>query len=283
VSLGPRLALAVKLLATAGVVAEVGFIVTQGIGGDAHAYWAADLAHPYRHSAVNTLDAYLYSPAFLQAIAPLRLLPFAWFFAVVTVAEAATVIWLAGPVVAAIALIPTPLSPVFTDVWFGNISVLIAGAVALGLRRPAAWSSVLLTKVTPGVGVLWFVGRRDWRGVALVAVATLVIIVISIGLGGIQPWIDWVANLNANAALPAPDRSIHLPPLGIRLALAAGIALVAGWRNWPAALPLVVILSVPVFWFGSLSLLLVWFRQLRDRARQNAEHDEGHVVNEQSR
>ena len=280
---GPHLGMAVNLLATVAVVAEVAFIATQGIGGDAHAYWAADLAHPYPHSTVNTLDAYLYSPAFLQAIAPLRLLPFAWFFAVVTIAEAATAIWLAGPVVAAIALIPTPLSPVFTDMWFGNISVLVAGAVALGIRRPAAWSFVLLTKVTPAVGILWFVGRRDWRALLLVAIATMAIVAISIGLGGIQPWIDWVANLKANAALPAPDRAIHLPPLPIRVVLAAAIALIAGWRRWPAALPVVVILSMPVFWFGSLSLLLVWFRQLRDRARQNAEHDEGHVVDEQPR
>jgi hypothetical protein len=280
--LGPHLGLVVNLLAGAAVAAEVAFIATQGIGGDAHAYWAADLAHPYRHSTANTLDAYLYSPAFLQAIAPLRLLPFAWFFAIVVIAEAATAIWLAGPVVVAIALLPTPWSPVFTDVWFGNISVLIAGVVALGLRRPAAWSFVLLTKVTPGVGILWFAGRRDWRALLLVAIATLAIVVVSIGLGGIQPWSDWLANLNANAALPAPDRAIHLPPLGIRLVLAAAIALVAGWQKWPAAVPVVVILSVPVFWFGSLSLLLVWFRQLRDRARQHAEHDEGHVVDEQA-
>jgi hypothetical protein len=280
--LAPHLGLVVNLVATAAVVAEVVFIATQGIGGDAHAYWAADLAHPYRHSAVNTLDAYLYSPAFLQAISPLRLLPFAWFFAIVVIAEAATATWLAGPVVVAIALLPTPWSPVFTDVWFGNISVLIAGVVALGLRRPAAWSFVLLTKVTPGVGILWFAGRRDWRALLLVAIATLAIVVVSIGLGGIQPWSDWLANLNANAALPAPDRAIHLPPLGIRLVLAAAIALVAGWRKWAAAVPVVVILSVPVFWFGSLSLLLVWFRQLRDRARQHAEHDEGHVVDEQA-
>jgi hypothetical protein len=280
--LAPHLGLVVNLVATAAVVAEVVFIATQGIGGDAHAYWAADLAHPYRHSAVNTLDAYLYSPAFLQAISPLRLLPFAWFFAIVVIAEAATATWLAGPVVVAIALLPTPWSPVFTDVWFGNISVLIAGAVALGLRRPATWSVVLLTKVTPGIGILWFVGRRDWRALLLLAIATLAIVAVSIGLGGIQPWNEWVANLNANAALPAPDRLLHLPPLGIRLVLAAGIALIAGWRKWPAAVPVVVILSVPVFWFGSLSLLLIWFRQLRDRARQHAEHDEGHVVDEQA-
>jgi hypothetical protein len=281
--LGARLVLAINVLAIAAVVAEVAFIVTQGIGGDAHAYWAADLAHPYRHSTVNTLDAYLYSPAFLQAIAPLRLLPFAWFFAVVVIAEAATAIWLAGPVVAAIALFPTPLSPVFTDVWFGNISVLIAGVVAIGLRRPAAWSVVLLTKVTPGIGILWFVGRRDWRALMLVAMATLAIVAVSVAVGGIQQWTEWVANLKANAALPSPDRSIHVPPLGIRLVLAAAIALIAGWRRWPAAVPVVVILSVPVFWFGSLSLLLVWFRQLRDRARQNPEHDEGHLVDEQAR
>ena len=45
----------------------------------------------------------------------------------------------------------------------GNISLLLAVAIVVGFRWPAAWAFVLLTKVTPGIGLLWFVVRREWR------------------------------------------------------------------------------------------------------------------------
>ena len=40
----------------------------------------------------------------------------------------------------------------------GNIRLLGVAAV-IGFRRPP-WSFVILTKVTPGIGLLWFVVRR---------------------------------------------------------------------------------------------------------------------------
>jgi hypothetical protein len=58
------------------------------------------------------------------------------------------------------------------EIWGGNIEVLVALAVVLGFRWPAAWSFILLTKITPGVGLLWFAVRREWRSLAIVAVAT---------------------------------------------------------------------------------------------------------------
>lgn len=47
------------------------------------------------------------------------------------------------------------------DVVRGNIHTLLAIATVLGFRHPAAWTAVLLTKVTPGVGLVWFAVRRE--------------------------------------------------------------------------------------------------------------------------
>ena len=43
----------------------------------------------------------------------------------------------------------------------------MAAAIALGFRYPAAWSFLLLTKVTPGIGLVWFAVRREWRPLAI--------------------------------------------------------------------------------------------------------------------
>ena len=40
-------------------------------------------------------------------------------------------------------------------------------AIVLGFRWPFTWAFVLLTKVTPGVGLLWFAVRREWRSLAI--------------------------------------------------------------------------------------------------------------------
>jgi hypothetical protein len=53
----------------------------------------------------------------------------------------------------------------------GNLEAFLVLVAVFGLRRPALWALPLLTKITPGVGIGWFLGRRDWRalGEALAA------------------------------------------------------------------------------------------------------------------
>src|SRR5690348_6311250 len=62
--------------------------------------------------------------------------------------------------------------PILFELSMGNIHLLLAAAIVLGFRWPAAWSFVLLTKVTPGVGLLWFAVRREWRSLAVALGAT---------------------------------------------------------------------------------------------------------------
>ena len=45
----------------------------------------------------------------------------------------------------------------------GNIHLLLGAVIVAGFRWPWLWALPLLTKVTPGVGLLWFALRREWR------------------------------------------------------------------------------------------------------------------------
>ena len=75
----------------------------------------------------------------------------------------ATVRFLTGPRLLAAGLL-FPFTAM--EVAGGNVSLLLAVAIVVGFRWPAAWALVLLTKITPGIGLLWFAVRREWRSLA---------------------------------------------------------------------------------------------------------------------
>ena len=155
---------------------------------DAHAYWAADPLDPYSDAALSDFDAYFYSPAFTQAIWPLHSLPWPIFAGLWTAAIVLAFTWLSDLWLGLVMLLP----PVFIEVAMGNIHGFIAVAIVLGFRWPATWAFVLLTKVTPGVGLLWFVVRREWRSLAIALGATAGIVAVSYAIapGLWREWID---------------------------------------------------------------------------------------------
>ena len=69
----------------------------------------------------------------------------------------------------------------------GNIHLLLAAAIVLGFRWPWTWSLVLLTKITPGIGLLWFVVRREWRNLTIALGGTAAIVAVSFVLPGRTP------------------------------------------------------------------------------------------------
>jgi len=256
----PRLLARARIAAVAGVLVLVAIWVTVvvraepfvwgavGTGHDARPYWEAALRAPYAHGVVGAWDAYLYSPVFLQVIAPLRALPWVPFLGawegVLLVATAA----LAGPVLLApMAVLVVP------ELWGGNVTLLIALAVVAGFRWPATWAFVLLTKVTPGVGLLWFAVRREWWSLATALGATLAVVAISTVVApGL--WRDWVDLLVWNAGREVTSGSIPIPFV-VRLPIAI-VLLVWGAltdRRW--VVPVACLLALPVIWYGSLSLL----------------------------
>jgi hypothetical protein len=138
----------------------------------------------------------------------------------------------------------------------GNIHLLIAAAVVLAFRVPAAWAFPLLTKVTPGVGLLWLAGARRWRALAVAIGATALISLVSFVLApGL--WADWVEVLTGNVANRVPTEIAVIPgPLVVRSAAAAALVLVGGHLGWRWTVPVAATLALPVPWSSGLSVLV---------------------------
>ena len=254
-----------RVLNLAALVVLAGYAVyftTVGAhAGDAHAYWAADLAEPYT-TAVNEHDAYLYSPAFLLAIEPLRLLPWEAFWVAWTVLNLAVLGWVVGPVLAVIVLLPGADSPVWVNLWYGNIAILMGAALVMVFRYPGAWSFLTLTKVTPGVGMAWFAARREWRHLRNAALVTVAIVATSFVITP-SAWFEWPRVLAENSA--RNDVFAMLPPLGIRVVAATILAGVGGLYSARWTVPLAAIIAQPVFWFTGFAMFIAWLGLLHHR------------------
>src|SRR4029453_17633489 len=124
----------------------------------------------------NDPIAYVYSPAFLQLVTPLTQLPWQAFMAAWTAILLAAVRFLTGPRLLAAGLL-FPFTAM--EVAGGNVSLLMAAAIVMGFRWPAAWAIVLLTKITPGMGLLWFAVRGEWRALVIALGATAAIVAVS--------------------------------------------------------------------------------------------------------
>jgi hypothetical protein len=218
---------------------------------DAHAYWAMRIDDPYVRSAFGTLDAFLYSPAFAQAFAPLTHLPWRTFTLLYTAAMVLTAVWLARPLRGRW-LIPFVLFA-FPELVAGNIHIFLAAALVLGMRYPAAWSFVLLTKVLPGVGLVWFAVRREWRFLATAAAITGAIAALSFALAP-HLWPAWAAVLLGSN--PAPGVTAYQPAWWLRLPLAIALVAWGARTNRPWTIAVAAVVSLPTFWTSSLALLL---------------------------
>ena len=107
--------------------------------------------------------------------------------------------WLAAPILVVGAAgmdlgIPVLASPVTLSA-IGNPQAVVAAAIVLGFRHPAAWGFVFLTKIGPGLGIVWFAVRREWRSLALALGATVVIAALSMVLS-IGAWADFIGSLS---------------------------------------------------------------------------------------
>ena len=236
---------------------------------DSHAYWSVDPADPYQDARLGGVDAFLYAPAVAQLLGPLTRLPFEVFRLLLGAVSLGAL--------AAVGAAYTLIVPgVIEDLVRGNIHVLLAVAILLGFRYPGTWAAMLLTKATPGVGLLWFAVRREWRALAQVAVVTAAIVLVSILLGGVRLWEEWIRLLATSAESPRTYTYLGIapPPLLFRLPLA--IAVVA-WgavvdRRW--TVPVAAFLALPVIWPSGFALLAaVPPLVIADRAR-SADEDE---------
>ncbi len=235
------------------------YFVVQGIhpwtfaGIDARAYWRVDLAHPYAQSGVGEYSTYLYSPAFAQVLSPSYILPFEAFYVVWTLASIAVLWWLVRPWPWALLILFLPWT---YELFVGQVHLFIAAAIVLGFRWPAVWAFNLLTKVAPGVGLLWFLVRREWRPLGIALVSTGVIALASFLLAP-TAWLDWYRFLAGSTG----SGELLYP----RIAAAAAIVVVGALTDRRWVIPVAVTLALPVVWVESYVILLAIVR-LREPA-----------------
>jgi hypothetical protein len=245
-------------LSVGGVIFAVGLFVVGGTPGfDLYAYWIVDPADPY--TATQGFGAFHYSPVLAVAFLPLKLLPWPLVYWVWLGLMLLVLAWLGRGWTLALLLFP----PVVLELYEGNIHLLIAAAVVLGLRRPIAWAFLLLTKVTPGIAALWFVVRRDWHSLAITLGVTAVIVAVS-GLAMPDVWRSWFAHLSVAEAVATPNQ---LPiPLLVRLPVAALVVAWGARTHRPWTLAVGTTLALPVVWYHGLAVLAA-IPALLDRSR----------------
>jgi hypothetical protein len=246
------------------------FALSGAVPTDAGMYWDSNnLGHLYGQ-VWNLDNRYVYSPAFAVFMLPLHVLGwqlfvFGWMIAMFAALWVATRAWvipvLLFAAVPAIALgFSWPGTEILHFPLMGNIQLLVAAAIVLSFRWPVAWCFVLLTKVAPGVGILWFVFRREWRNLAIAVGATVLVAGVTFLLAP-SAWADFVRFAISNETTPAPVPVVPVPFL-IRLPMSVAllwwgartnrpwtVPVAAGWASlalyqwsyiaiWVAALPL---------------------------------------------
>jgi hypothetical protein len=233
--------------------------VSRIAGADAFAYWSVDLADPYR-ARVGDFGAFTYSPPMASIASIAGTLPWHTFLPLWTAFLLAVAVWLGGRR----ALLVLAFPPVAIELYYGNINLLLAVAIVVGMSRPWAWSFVLLTKPTCGVGLLWFVARREWRQLSIALGVTLAIVSASL-LVLPSAWRDWVGLLLESGQRPPADTWLPIP-IWLRLPVAGALVWWGARTDRPWTIAASATLALPVIWFAGLAILVAALRIERETA-----------------
>ena len=120
--------------------------------------------------------------------------------------------------------------------------------MVVGFRWPAAWGFVLLTKVTPGVGLLWFAVRREWNELATALVATGMIVAVSAVFmpGAWSQWFTLLSSVSGRDGRGPRCRS----RLMARLPVAVAIVVWGATTNRRWTVPVAGMVALPALWYG---------------------------------
>ena len=219
-------------------------------GFDAYAYWSVNMTDPYTVPA-GTFGAFTYSPVIARLFSPFSLLAWPTFLWLWTALLVGTVIWLGWRS----ALLVLAFPPVALELYHGNIHLLMAAAIVLGFRYPIGWSFLLLTKVTPGIGLIWFAVRREWRPLAIALGFTGALVVVSYAYDP-QLWVDWLNEGLGRTASGTPLNQFSLGiPLVLRVPAAALLVAWGGRTGRPWTVPVAATLALPILWPSGLAIL----------------------------
>lgn len=233
----------------------------RSLGYDAYSYWFDDLGQRYDIAQVGIYEpgAFRYSPPVGLLFSLFSAMPWWLFLWLWSALLMGSLVWLGGVRLPYLLALP----PVALELYHGNIHVLLAVAIVLGFRYPVAWSFVLMTKVTPGIGLLWFVVRREWRSLAITLGASAAIAAASYIIDP-SLWTDWLDTLVVGASAPAA-LSVP-PPLVIRLPLAALLVVWGARTNRPWTVGISAMLALPNLWPHGLVVGLAALPFLRSRS-----------------
>lgn len=232
-------------------------VTNKPFGVDARAYHSSPYSNPYGGPQVGLAGAYLYPPPFIQALLPLRLLPWEVFIALYVALELVALAWLLSP---PIALLSLAIPYVLAEVAIGNIHVFMAVAIVLAVKhQPAAWAFLALTKPSVVVVGAWHLFRGRWGQAAGAVGVTVAIGAISM-LVDFDLWVAWVKRMTADTDTAGP---IWMASLAVRMSFAAMVVAFAAWRQRPAFLPIAAFVALPIPWLEGLTLLAAIPRLMR--------------------
>jgi hypothetical protein len=240
---------------------------------DAYLNWVAGASlgalYPERWDVPNQI-VFVYPPPLALVAAILHALPYEVFLVAMTTLLFGCLWYCAGrwtpwillagvigTAVPALRVLAVPLGYALN----GNIQLLLAAAIVIALRHPAAWALPILTKIGPGVGLVWHLVRREWRALAVACGTTGAIAAVTFAIAP-QIWIDYVAFAMRSSDLLIPIPVVPIP-FAVRLAMSA--ALIA-WgaatdRAWTVpigvgwAMPALYPWSFLAIWLGAIRLL----------------------------
>jgi hypothetical protein len=264
-------------LLTSGLLATAFVLVVipasgRSLGYDAFAYWSIDPATLYEKTLTGqyALGGFRYAPPIGLLFATFHALPW-WLFLWIWIAlMVAVLVFLGGRW--SLALLAMP--PLALELEQGNVHLLIAAAIVLGFRWPWTWSFVLLTKVTPGIGLLWFAARREWRSLAI-ALGFTALVSAAAYLLAPALWGQWFHALLVTSG-QTQDYSVP-PSLPFRLPIAIMLVLWGARTDRPWTVGVAAMLALPIIWVHGLVVAFAAIPFLRRRAarRQGLDPAEG--------
>lgn len=215
---------------------------------DLRFYYQPDLVDLYGRPDTGARNGTNYSPAFFQLVAPLGAIPFDVLAAGYRAVLLGLLVWMAGPFTLPLLL----WYPVASEINAANIQLVLAAAVCIGFRYPAAWAFVLLTKVSPGIGLLWFALNGKWRSLGYAVGATVAVVAVS---GALLPgaWLEWFRFVLASPGGGTPSDPWYWG-LTERLPISVAFLVLAGARRWPVAIA--ATMALPVFYLISPSMIV---------------------------
>lgn len=238
-------------------------VVSAGDAIDAYAYWQVNGVAPYAVPA-GAQDSFHYSPAVAQLFSLFGGLPFVVFLGAWTALLIGLILWLVPPRWWWLAVVLAA-----EELKVGNVHLIIAAATVLAFTRSAAfWSVPLLLKVTPAIGVLWPLFRRDWRALTAAGAATAAIVFVSLPFGpGL--WPEWIAYITEASGRDLGGPQIMIS-LWVRVAVASAVVAYAARTDRVWLVPIAVMLSLPSLWYLSGFVILYAIPRLRKAGQESA-------------